>query len=476
MLVKQEPRTWARKHFAGAKLTDKRRVRRLVTLGRAMAESPGATIPELCASPYDVKAAYNLFKHPESTPDNLQAGHRRCVRKAIAEPGGIVLLPEDTSELRWETPREIPGLGLVGQDKDTRWSKGFLLHSVLALRWTAQPDIQGPFRRPAVEVLGLADQLYYVRKPIPENETGNASRERWNRERESQLWSQCSEHLGPAPESTCWVRIGDRGADIYEFMVSCEHYGHGYVVRASQDRGLAEPKGRLFATARALPAWATFCLQVRERPRRPAHIAKLAIAARPVKIRSPQRPGASPGKLPPVCCWVVRVWEVDPPADSEPLEWILLSNRPAETVEQALEIALQYSTRWVIEDYHKALKTGLGAERLYLEDAHRLFAAISVMSVDALRLLELREAMRVEPAGPAAASGLDALELKILRLKTKRVLKTVNDVNLALGRLGGHMNRKADGPPGLITLWRGMKKLRALVEGARLGSQLSGFG
>ncbi|MFN3430218.1 MAG: IS4 family transposase, partial [Candidatus Sericytochromatia bacterium] len=164
------------------------------------------------------------------------------------------------------------------------------------------------------------------------------------------------------------------------------------------------------------------------------------------------------------------------PAGSEPLEWLLLSDQPITTVEQALEVALQYVTRWVIEDFHKALKTGLGAERLYLEDAHRLFAAISVMSVDALRLLELRETLRVTPDAPAEASGLDKLELKILKLKTKRVLKTVNDVNLALGRLGGHMNRKADGPPGLITLWRGMKKLKALVEGARLGSQLSGFG
>lgn len=476
MLVERNERAWARKQFAGANLSDKRRVRRLVKLGRAMAENPGATIPELCATPYDVKATYQLFKHAEATPDNLQAGHRRRVRKALDEPNRTVLLPEDTSELSWETSREIPGLGPTGHDKDDRFRKGFLLHSVLALRWTAELDVQGPYRRPAVEVLGLAEQLYYVRKRIPEDEDGNNSRARKGRERESELWSQCSERLGPAPAHTRWVRICDRGADIYEFLVSCHERGHGYVVRAAQDRGLGEPKERLFATARSMTGWATFTLAVRERPRRPAHTAKLALAACPVQLCAPQRPGGSRGKLPPVSCSVVRVWEVDPPAGSEPLEWLLLSDQSITSVEQALEVALQYSTRWVIEDFHKALKTGMGAERLYLEDAHRLFAAISVMSVDALRLLELRETLRVTPDAPAEASGLDKLELKILKLKTKRTLKTVNDVNLALGRLGGHMNRKADGPPGLITLWRGMKKLKALVEGARLGSQLSGSG
>ena len=131
MVVERNERAWARKQFAGANLSDKRRVRRLVKLGRAMAENPGATIPELCATPYDVKATYQLFKHAEATPDNLQAGHRRRVRKALDEPTRTVLLPEDTSELSWETSRDIPGLGPTGHDKDDRYRKGFLLHSVL---------------------------------------------------------------------------------------------------------------------------------------------------------------------------------------------------------------------------------------------------------------------------------------------------------------------------------------------------------
>ena len=108
------------------------------------------------------------------------------------------------------------------------------------------------------------------------------------------------------------------------------------------------------------------------------------------------------------------------------------------------------------------------AEDLQLERGNRLFAAIAVMSVVALRLLDLRELGKGFPEAPAACTGLDKLELEVLGLAVKRELKTVTDVLLALGRLGGHMNRRRDGMPGWITLWRGMKVLRLVVRGAKL--------
>jgi hypothetical protein len=51
---------------------------------------------------------------------------------------------------------------------------------------------------------------------------------------------------------------------------------------------------------------------------------------------------------------VVRVAEVNPPKGVQPLEWLLLTNRPVRTVEDAWERAGWYECRWVIEEYHKA--------------------------------------------------------------------------------------------------------------------------
>ena len=113
----------------------------------------------------------------------------------------------------------------------------------------------------------------------------------------------------------------------------------------------------------------------------------------------------------------------------------------------------------------KGLKTGVGAERLQLEAADRLFAATAVMSVVPLRLLHLRELGRSGPEAAAERSGLDALELGAGSEGWRRSPVTVRDVLLAVGRLGGRMNRKADRMPGWLTLWRGMNRLRDLTQG-----------
>lgn len=237
------------------------------------------------------------------------------------------------------------------------------------------------------------------------------------------------------------------------------------------DTGTAE-KVNLFQYARSVPKLGSFSLFPRSRSNEPERIAKLSMAAQLVKIRSPQRPGYKSGDLPSVECTVIRVWEPNPPEGIEPLEWILLSDQHVHKFEEVMICINQYACRWLIEDFHKALKTGLGVEKLQLEEANRLFAAIAIMSIVALRLVEIRERFRIAPDDSAENAGLSSLELEVLEIRLKRQLKTVKDVSLAIGRLGGHMNRKRDGMPGLITLWRGVKRLLELTEGIRLSKNL----
>ena len=87
-----------------------------------------------------------------------------------------------------------------------------------------------------------------------------------------------------------------------------------------------------------------------------------------------------------------------------------------------------------------------------------------MMSVVALRLINLREEVKANPEGPAEEAGLEPLELEVLRTRTGRKIETTREVALALGRMGGHLNRKGDGTPGWQTLWRGMEKLSLLYE------------
>jgi len=439
-----------------------------------MAVHPGRSIPKLCGSPYAVKATYNLFKHEEATPDNIQAGHRAVVLQEMRQPG-VYLFLEDTTELSWSGKQAIAGLGPIGNS--AAGLQGFFLHTVLGVRWHDAPPTNST-RRP-IEVLGLGDQQYYVRTPC--RRPRESSQERLKRDRESQVWPQASQRVGRAPAGVRWIRVADREADIYEYLVSCQELGHGFVIRAAKDRALSHPEtgkraGRLFAAARSAVPLGEFTLELRQRPTHPARTAHLCVSATAVTLSAPWRPGYGRSGKPPIPCTAVRVWEVAAPDATDRLEWILLCDAKVADFAQARACALQYATRWVIEEYHKAIKTGLGAERLQLESAERLFAAIAIMSVVALRLIELRERLRRYPDAEAAQSGLSLLELEVLRHKSGRPLRTVREVALAIGRLGGHLNRTRDGLPGWQTLWHGMNTLYALVEGVLIAQRLQSFG
>jgi hypothetical protein len=103
-----------------------------------------------------------------------------------------------------------------------------------------------------------------------------------------------------------------------------------------------------------------------------------------------------------------------------------------------------------------------------------------LLSVVAVRILALKEMVRIDPFAPAEASGLNERERMLLALRLKRQLKTVRDVALALGRLGGHMGAhqgtRVDHMPGWLTLWRGMQALQLMVQGADLAASLERFG
>ena len=126
----------------------------------------------------------------------------------------------------------------------------------------------------------------------------------------------------------------------------------------------------------------------------------------------------------------------------------------------------------VIEDYHKGMKTGLGIERLQFEHAERLEPAIALLSVIAALLLGLRHAARQEDAErTAAAAVVPLLWVRVLSVKLHgrpRDDLSVGEFLRGVARLGGHLGRKHDGPPGWLTLWRGWHDLQLMIQGAQL--------
>lgn len=475
------PNDFAQSEFAACAVGDPRRRRRVVSVAAAMAANPGLSIPKLFAGdPYAINASYELFKREEATPDNLQAAHRHQTRRRCTEPGTYLLL-EDTTDISYSGGEHREGLGPIG-NRASNFYEGVRVHSVLAVRMAG--EVTAEERRPAVEICGLLDQQYLIRSQEPLADPNPARGSRRKRLRgdqlESQRWIESIERSivndpsnGEVDAQARCIRVADREADIYEYLRQTRRSGQGFVVRACQNRRVQCPDtgrvcGHLLTLARERGVeLGGFELFLRARPGMSARTARLRVSsAGEHLIQSPQRPGHGQGGDSPVAVSVVRVWEAEPSAGVKaPLEWLLLTSEPVATFEQALVVARQYACRWLIEEFHKALKSIMGAERLQLERGERLMAAIAIMSVVALRLIDLREAVRLWPDAPAIGRHFDEVEIEILESVTRKSIVTLRDGLRAMAKLGGFIGRKCDGEPGIQALWRGREVLDAQKRG-----------
>jgi Transposase Tn5 dimerisation domain len=149
---------------------------------------------------------------------------------------------------------------------------------------------------------------------------------------------------------------------------------------------------------------------------------------------------------------------------------VLLTSLPVESFKDGWQIIDDYEHRWLIEDYHKVLKTGCSSERHALRTAHRLEALIGLISVIGVRLFQMKTFAKQEPDAQAAQRVPSAWikALKALRPRLQTAGLTVSNFFREMPKLGGCLGRKSDGEPGWQTIWRGFKKLQLIVQATEL--------
>jgi hypothetical protein len=383
----------------------------------------------------------------------VTATHFQATRDRMDQTDPVLIL-HDTTELDFTSHPALRGTGSIGDGN----GRGFLQHNGLAVR-----AVSG-------EILGLAFQQVLTRKEHPEGETRVQRRDRW---RESQLWTEGFEGIGPAPEGTCWVDVADRGADTFEAMQTARGLGHQFLFRVTQDRKVRQgpqataPATYLKRLARSLPAQVSSRVEVPGRGGRLARTARVQLAATRVWVQVPALWKAPHPEWEPIPVWVERVWEPEPPPGvEEPLEWILLSSLPVETEADLLQRQAWYERRPLIEDFHQVEKTGCGEEDLRFETAAALRPMLGVLAVVAVRILQLRWWGR-EHGDAAAVEAATTEEMDVMRRLGHRV-ETARDFVRAVAKLGGFLGRRRDGEPGWKTLWRGYQRLQDMVVGLKL--------
>lgn len=450
-----DPAAWAEATFGTVAVGDRRHTQRVVATATALAADSSALLPAALGHPAAVKATYRLLHDEAVTVAALTAPHRdQTLTAAGAVP--VVLLAQDTTELDYSHHPATTGLGPIGDGR----GRGYLLQSVLAV----VPAHEDTPRH----VLGLAHLESFLRHPAPH--PGEGTRARHARPRESDVWARAATEVGPPPPDVCWVHVGDRGADIFAFLTACRAQGADFLVRAAQDRRATvdAQATHVLTQARTLPAVGTRELTLPARPRQPARTAHVAIAWTALTVTPPGFDRTNP----PLPCWVVRVWEPAPPPGVDAVEWVLLTSVAVTDAERAWTRVDWYGQRWLVAEDHRCLKTGCRLEAARLRDVAALWRLVGLRAPEAVRLLQLREAARTDPALPAVCVVPPAVVAVVAAKTGQPPAMTVATCWRMIARLGGHQGRRSDGDPGWQTLWRGWRYVQTLLEGVQLASSL----
>lgn len=466
-------RTFGEEHFGEASLGDVRRTRSLVDQANRFFRHPGGTLPHKCKCPRALRRCYDLMQVPAVTHQAVLEPHLRRTLRLIRQQPGVVLILHDGTELDYSGLTSLhPQLGQIGNS----FGHGYECLNSLAVLPQGRT------------VLGLVSQILHVRARVPKDETQSERRDRESRE--SLLWLKAVDNVaeaerrcrrldglsGPAVDEPLVVDIADRASDTFEFLDHEDLVGRRYVLRSQHNRGIRVghdgrgARALLHDHLRSLPEQGPRRqIELSEREKRPARKATLAIAWAAVEVLLPENRRGHYRKRP-LQVWAVRVWEPEPPPGVEGVEWFLLTNLAVATAGHSWEKAEWYCCRWVVEEFHKAQKTGCGIEDPQFTKAERLQPMIALLSVVAAMLLNLRDLSRDERLSALPATEvLDEELVEVLsgwRYGERRPL-TVREFFRALARLGGHQNRKGDGQPGWLVLWRGWIDLQRMAAGAR---------
>lgn len=444
---------WAMEELKAARLGDVRRNRRAARILEAWAEHPESSIPNASGDRSQSNLAYRFLSQETTNREALLRSHVEATLARIREHEEVWAL-QDTTEADFTAQPATRGLGSLGRGT----TRGLFVHSTLVL--SAEGGTP----------LGLLTQETWARAP---EEKGKAEERRKKdiSEKESSKWLAPLVACGEIAPEVRVLLIGDREADIYDLFAHPRAEHVDLLVRAAQNRRVEGETALLWDAVRAAPLAGIVEVEVGRAGERPPRVARLEVRFRAVEVSVP-RHAKERAKKKPAALWAIHVREVGAPEGEKPLEWKLLTTREVATWEQALRMVRAYAARWRVERFHYTLKSGCQVEHLQLETAERLDRALVLYSIVAWRLLCLTYRAREAPEAPCTEM-LSAAEWKVLYRKTQRGKAlpeqppSLREAVLWIGRLGGYMGSNSKSP-GVKTIWRGMRRLQDLLEGARL--------
>lgn len=451
---------WAQEEVASVDLGDQRLDARTAMLLSALGNRPNLSIPAACAGRAEMQAAYRFFDNEKVTFERVLAPHVDRTLQRMGEQE-VVLLVQDSSEIELMRPQqEIVGVGELDGSR-----QGLLLHAMHAYT----PD-GTPLGTVSAEYLNRTEGVCHAPKPQKEQKRKQTPIE----QKESMRWlnglRQARQIAAQLPQVQC-ICVCDSEADIYELFAEprCAEEGGpaaNWLIRACQDRALVvegqdQPRhlrdallaGPVLYELELLIRGREAKTAVEDRARcqtRQSRQATVKIRAATVTLRAPWR---SDRKLPPVTVNVVLVREDNPPAGEEPVEWILVTTLPIDTLQQVRQVVEYYCVRWNIEILFRTLKTGCRIERRRFEHVDRILPCLMMYLIVAWRTMFVCRMGRECPDADCQTlfepSEWKAVWAAVHHKKPPKKRPTLSQMVHLIARLGGYVEhpQKPAGSP-----------------------------
>ncbi len=512
---------WADIEYGRGSHPDGRVRQRVLAMGRAWENAPGASLPVIFPSAAAQKAAYRLLSSARVTMEHILDPHAEATVERCRQER-VVLALQDTTTLNYNGHCKTKGLvNLGGGGSGTR---GILAHFTLAVtegrrplgvidlnatqregteapdrdaterEGTAAPDRDATERegtaapdRDATEREGTAapdrDATEREGTAAPDRDAtereGTAAPDRDAVKPESVRWLQGLERarqLAAACPDTRVVTVCDREGDIWERFVQARAGGVGLLVRSDRgrQRRVVRSDGSVADLWEAMaeqPVLGTktvhlaACGGPRQRLKRTVILELRAAAVHlvPPKNRDDRTP---------MPVLAVSVREARPPKGRDPLHWVLLSTEGEANLQHARRIVAWYEARWTIEEYFRVLKVGARIEERKLQDADDLRKCLAFDAITAWRVMDLERLARDQPDRPALEFFTDR-EIGVLYrwLRYYRIIRAppgkppdIRTFVVDLARMAGFRPSKRQPLPGTAKIWQAWRKFKTGLE------------
>tara|TARA_B100001094_G_scaffold332375_1_gene404164 strand:+ start:178 stop:1626 length:1449 start_codon:yes stop_codon:yes gene_type:complete len=458
---------WVERELYDVNFGDRRLNARFRSIADKYVKNPSARIWDLGSTASEVKGAYRLFDNDKVLPSKIREPHeKRTAERALKHK--VVLNIQDSCVLSYYDRPKTTGLGFHSTSHGTkRDTGGLMMHNSYVLSAEGEP-------------LGVINQQIWPRFEVHRGRSKNQRKASLFKtpfeEKESMKWVNGMEAARSLiDDSVEIINIADREADIYEFMHQAGKINSRFIVRAKNERFAILGNDQLTTISELFldtPPEGKTNVQIVGNSKRKNRNVNLDIRYKNVTLTSPTKYFHSKSEfseMDDIQITVVWAHEPVPRTGEKPISWLLLTNRIAPDIRDAVECINLYSKRWMVEIFHKCLKSGCKAEECRLEDGKRIIRFLTLASITAHRIMELTYAYRFKPKEPCSEI-LSEAEWKSLWILCNgnsdyptdppEIRQVIN----WLARQGGFLWRKNDGDPGTVVIWKGWMKLAASIE------------